>query len=79
MKEEEEEDGSEAEEEDNDIEETEEYEEEEDEETSGYPPQLEIVRAPEQQASKCADSYFTVFIRICRCSATEPSIHAKNI
>ncbi len=48
--EEEEEDGSEA-EEDNDIEETEEYEEEEDEETSGYPPQLEIVRAPEQQAS----------------------------
>ncbi len=54
MKEEEEEDGSEAEEEDNDIEETEEYEEEEDEETSGYPPQLEIVRAPEQQASKCS-------------------------
>jgi hypothetical protein len=57
MKEEEEEDGSEeVEEEDNDIEETEEYEEEEDEETAGYPPQLEIVRVPEQQASKCADS-----------------------
>ena len=57
MKEEEEEEGSEeGEEEDNDIEETEEYEEEEDEETAGYPPQLEIVRAPEQQASKCADS-----------------------
>jgi hypothetical protein len=55
MKEEEEEEGSEAEEEDNDIEETEEYEEEEDEETAGYPPQLEIVRAPEQQASRHSD------------------------
>jgi hypothetical protein len=65
MKEEEEEEGSEAEEEeDNDIEETEEYEEEEDEETAGYPPQLEIVRAPEQQASRHSEPCSTVPVRI---------------
>jgi hypothetical protein len=79
MKEEEEEEGSEAEEEDNDIEETEEYEEEEDEETAGYPPQLEIIRAPEQQASKQMLEFSTSFYESAVAQQPNFSIHAQII